>query len=280
MKKILFVLMVIGIAIPALAVDITLVDNEDGTGTIFYTAAVNEVVRGLAIIVETGVVWDGVTPATVPDSLKIAAVTDINAEFNVFMDHIFSNPGQGVGQGGPVANPSAAGTVALPAKKISLCMGVVKGNQGGAAANGTYEVATIETGCAKVTITADVMRGGIVGDNVTSGSITDGNITCCPLGYLGDGSGAGDVFIDPNDHITLDDLSTLVNFLAPTYADTIPAYTCPNVPAGAECMELFVDGKINLDDLTVMVQYLAPAYAGTIPAYVGPDDSSVTPVFP
>ena len=111
----------------ALAADISLVDNEDFTGTILYTADAGEVIRGLAIIVEAGGAID--------------AVTNVNPQFNVFV--VFDMSGGGgynIGDGHPVADPDGPGAIDLPASRISLSMGVLdmSGGQAGASDNGTY----------------------------------------------------------------------------------------------------------------------------------------------
>ena len=199
MKKFLLIAMVACIAIPALAVDISLVDNTDGTGTIQYTVASGEIVRGLAIIVNAG---EG----------SVIAVTDVNPEFNVFMDAAWYeentagsqygvSDGYEIAEGSPIADPCDAGPIALPQSQISLCMGVLdeEGGQAGATDDGTYDVATIDLGEAgTVTITQDGLRGGIVGTDLgvialAGGPITKVAVTTYTLTITVDGTGTGTV---------------------------------------------------------------------------------------
>ena len=120
MKKLVLTLLVVALAIPAMAADISLVGDE-----IVLTVTGIEVVRGLAIVVES--------------ETDITAVTGTDPIFNVFMDAAYTaetaTPGSYlIGDGTPIADPDAAGEIALPAAKISLCMGILDTGQGGAAA--------------------------------------------------------------------------------------------------------------------------------------------------
>lgn len=239
MKKLLVILMVIGITIPALAVDISLVDNGDCTGTIQYTAAAGEVIRGLAIVV-------GV------DAGEIVAVTGVNPEFNVFMDAAYTEElgdGYTIGEGTPVADPAGAGEIALPASIISLCMGKVDelGGQTGAPDNGTYDVATIELSeGATVTITADTLRGGIVGDAIVAGTINDGVITCpgCET-CMGDQSG--------DSAISLSDVTAIIGLIKDYQAT---GYLVSPVPEGYDCSDVSGDGAVSLTDVTAIIGYI------------------------
>lgn len=171
MKRLLylaFLLMSLMITSAALAADISLVDNEDFTGTIMYTADAGEVIRGLSIIIEAG------------GGSAIDAVTNVNPQFNVFVD--FDMPGGGGYNIGD--DPDGPGAIDLPASKITLSMGILdmSGGQAGAFDNGTYELATLllSDSC-NVTIAPDVLRGGIVGDNITAGTIEGGFVTPEPI---------------------------------------------------------------------------------------------------
>ena len=246
MKKLILSLMVIGIAIPAMAASISLVDNSDGTGTIKYTAAADEVLRAMAIVVDAGV-------ETIED------VKDVNPQFNVFMDAMFSDPLKGVGLGTPVADPDAPGEIALGVSKISLCMGMVDqlGGQEGLADDGTYDVATIELSggpaARLVDLTEDPLRGGIVGDGpAVEHSVGGGNITgevsvLCAC--------KGDA--DESNNIDGLDLSAIVGYLHPTYA---PGYSAPVPPANL-CYDVDGSGLVDGLDLSAIVGFLHPTYA-------------------
>lgn len=235
MKKVILMLLVASLAIPALAADISLVDNADGTGTIQLTVTGTEVVRGLAIVVDAGV--------------DVTAVAGTDAIFNVFMDSIFSTPANGLGDGTPIADPAAAGEMALGAgvTEISLCMGIVDtgGSRGGAAA-GTYTVATITTGAATVTIDADTLRGGIVGDDLVAGTIAGGPITVAATFCVGDTNGNG--------YIYTDDLTALVTYMSGFSAEYY--YVDGADPRFDVKMDINQNGYIYTDDLTAMVTLL------------------------
>ena len=257
MKKLMLILMVIGITIPALAVDISLVDNGNGTGTIQYTAAAGEVCRGIAIVVDAGVG-------------SITAVSGINPEFNVYMDAAFGDPGAyviGV-TGTPIADPDGPGEIGLPASKISLCLGVVDvtGDQAGAS-EGTHNLATVENCGGDLDITVDTLRGGItgdMGDGVTvglAGSVGGGTVTGA-CGCKGDADGST--------NISINDLVVITGFLHPDYAATTPKYTCIGIPTGKDDYDANTDGNISIADLVEITGFLHPAYEGTTPKYTGP----------
>jgi hypothetical protein len=182
MKKILLIAMVMCIAIPALAVDIDLVDNADGTGTITYTAGANEVLRGLALKVT-------LTGGTLVEDPAEIGATSINPEFNVYMDSAWfleqdGEAGYNVGDGTPLADADEKGPLdpIAGATSFSICMGVVDNEepyeQAGAAGDGTYALLTIKVDAETVvTIEADGLRGGIVGDELGTDDIEGGTIT-------------------------------------------------------------------------------------------------------
>lgn len=168
-----FLLMSLTVTSAVMAVSISLIDNADFTGTILYSAAAGEVIRGLSIVIEA----DG--------GATIDEITNVNTEFNVFMDAAFDDPGNyEVGYGDPVFDPDGPGLIGLPASRISLSMGIVDigGGQAGASDGGTFDLVTLVlSGSADVTITLDALRGGIVGDNIVAGMIGGGYVTPEPM---------------------------------------------------------------------------------------------------
>jgi hypothetical protein len=264
MKKLVLALMVIGIAIPAMALDISLVDNGGGSATIQYTASATEFVRGVAIIVTSDV--------------PITAVSGINPQFNTYMDAASEDPANyiiGV-TGTPIADPAAVGQLPLPALSISLSLGVLdqSGSQAAASSNGTYNLATIETcQAATITIEEDPLRGGIVGDStliiegVVNVSYSGGTIsgTC---GCNGDSDGSG--------NISIADLVDITSFLHPVYSTTTPKYTCVGIPSpGDAAKDVNGDGNISIADLVEITGFLHPAYSTTTPLYTGPAGTCV-----
>jgi hypothetical protein len=239
MKKLVLTLLVVALAIPAFAADISLVDNGDGTGTIQLTSAVGEDVRGLAIVVSS--------------ENDITAITGINAELNVNMDAAFEAAEYAIGDGlDSASDPAGPGTVTLPLASISICLGKLDESGGQAALpSGTIDVATITTACGEVTITDDELRGGIVGDAVVAGTTAGGTIAC-EDGCFGNVTGASDgtefnwvtfqneytgVFDVPNDVVNLIDLTALVNVLV-NEGDVNNSYTIDPIPAGRETFDL------------------------------------------
>lgn len=164
MKKFVLTLLVLSLAIPALALDITLVDNGDGTATIKSTTTGVEDLRGLAIVVSA-----------------TAAITDVTvldpATFNVNPDAAYTQELGGtyvIQTGTPIAAVgSTPGEITLASSPTSftICMGVLKSNQKGAneGVAGTIDLATISAADGTVvTLTLDTDRGGIVGDGLAA----------------------------------------------------------------------------------------------------------------
>ena len=258
MKKLVLTMLVVALAIPAMAADISLVDNGDDTGTIVLTVTGDEVVRGLAIVVQA--------------DADITAVTGTAAIFNVFMDAAFTAEAAEAGSyelggGTPIADPDAAGELALAAgvTKISLCMGILDESeaQGGAVA-GTYTVATIAT-CGGVTITADTLRGGIVGDDLDAATIAGGTVVC------GGGVCVGDIVEDGI--LGIPDLQALVGLLGNSYDLVNPALPFlgseyalypadADYPANAAVYnyDQSADGIIGIPDLQAMTADLGNNY--------------------
>ncbi|MCF7954948.1 MAG: hypothetical protein K9M75_04010 [Phycisphaerae bacterium] len=250
MKKLVLTMLVVALAIPAMAADISLTDNGDGTGTIVLTTAAGENVRGLAIVVES--------------ANPITAVAKGDAVFNVFMDAAYEaeaiTPGSyAIGDGEPVADPDAKGTIALGGTRISLCMGALDetGNQAAVPA-GTIDVATITTACGEVTITADALRGGIVGDAVVAGTIAGGPVCDGPTPCVGDGNGSG--VVDTSD---LGDMVALLS-ANPCDIDGWPG-SCENygyceykvTAVGNEVFDMNGDGMVDTSDLGDLVALLS-----------------------
>ncbi len=104
MKKLMIVLLALAIVVPAMAVDIDVVDNGDQTVTVKYTAAGGEDVRGIAVILT-------LTNCTVDADADSA----INAEFNVCLDAAYdAEVAAGdytLGTGSALATVGAAGSL-------------------------------------------------------------------------------------------------------------------------------------------------------------------------
>lgn len=169
MRKVLLSLLVLALAAPSFAaVNITATDEGDGVLKLAYACTAGEVIRGLALKLDVAS-GDGVVAAAADGAV-------LATRFNTFIDYAFTTeagaPGTYViGAGHPFANAAAAGVATFPATLYSVSMGCLdefEKVQGGVTGAGdlmtiTYAL-TEET---KVAISADTLRGGIVGDNIT-----------------------------------------------------------------------------------------------------------------
>lgn len=179
MRKVLPILLAIAIAMPALA-DVT-VSVAEGTA--------DDQIAELSIAIDGGAVVRGAAVKVTISGAELAAiadVTDVMAGFNAYIDYYYSNsdflgslpdetalPGTGAH---PLADPDAAGVLAtLPATTFVISLGALdnSGNQGGITAGGLLakvKLSNFAGSSAQVCIEADALRGGIVGDNL--GTVT------------------------------------------------------------------------------------------------------------
>jgi len=172
MKKILAALLVLALVAPAMAVSFTLTPGAAGTGqlTVAYTLTAGEVLRGMALKVKVN-----------SGDATIDATTDIvipAGTFNTFIDYAFTNPsGYAVGMAGqhPLANPAAAGVLDLTTPKndfvVSLGYLDQAGAQAGLTANGSFVITFALTTESVVEVSADTLRGGIVGDALVASNL-------------------------------------------------------------------------------------------------------------
>jgi len=170
MKKILVAILVLALVAPAMAVTFTGTDLGGGKARISYNVPAGEVLRGVALNVNTTV-----GTATIANA---AAVTAIDPKFNTFIDYAFSNPtGYAIGAGNPLALPTGAGALTtFPASTFVLSMGALDqaGAQAGVTGAGVLcEIQYVTTG-ATIHVMADTIRGGaVVGDAVTQPTAFD-----------------------------------------------------------------------------------------------------------
>jgi hypothetical protein len=174
MRKVLLSLLVLALAAPSFAaVNITAEDAGSGVLKLYYECTAGEVIRGLALAVEV-TAGDGVVAA------ETDAVVPKGSRFNTFIDYAFTveagAPGTyAIGAGHPLANKVAAGVATFPATVYSVSMGCLdefEKVQGGVTGSG--ELVAIKytlTADTTVAISADTLRGGIVGDGITEVNI-------------------------------------------------------------------------------------------------------------
>jgi hypothetical protein len=168
MKRMMAILVLV-VAVPAMAVvNFTATDAGSGKLTIAYTTTDGDLPRGVALRV-------GLSDGAVVDTTKAVVV---DPAFNTFIDWAYSNPlNYQVGNGNPLALPTAAGALTANASDFSISMGVL--DQTGAQKAGPASSTNLITiqllkGTADqttVTITGDTLRGpasGVVGSVLTS----------------------------------------------------------------------------------------------------------------
>lgn len=249
MRKVLLSLLVLALAAPTFAaVNITVVDNTDGTATLVIDTTSGEVVRGVALKVT----------ATNGAKLVSTAAT-VNPAFNTFIDSAFELGGAyAIGDGHPFANVAAAGTAAADATEFSISMGVLDqgGNQAGYTSPvGGEALITFETGAGNICVELDTLRGGIVGD-VAIVSNLDTAAVCADI-TVEDDICLGDVNGDGVIDLFNDALTVILALDAVGYADINP---CPVELLPADMNQ---DGILDLfnDALSLILMLDANGYA-------------------
>lgn len=173
MRKVLLSLLVLALAAPSFAaVNITATDEGSGVLKLAYACTAGETIRGLALKLDV-TSGDGVVAAAADGAV-------LATRFNTFIDYAFTTeagaPGSYViGAGHPFANAAAAGVATFPATLYSVsvgCLDEFEKVQGGV--TGAGDLMTIKytmTADTAVAISADTLRGGIVGDGITEVNI-------------------------------------------------------------------------------------------------------------
>lgn len=149
-------------------VDFTLSSPSAGLVTIGYQAGAGEEIRGIALNVFLS---DG---ATINPSDSFISVFP---PFNTFIDYAFTIESEApgayvIGDGHPFALIDQAGAIKGPVSDFSISMGILDptGNQGAAPAVVdnliTFRIFDGGAGYSTVQISADLLRGGVVGDNI------------------------------------------------------------------------------------------------------------------
>ncbi|HOQ05957.1 MAG TPA: hypothetical protein PKY88_12180 [Anaerohalosphaeraceae bacterium] len=181
MRKVLPILLAIAIAAPTWAnVTVSVAEGTANDQIAELNLAIDggSVVRGMAIKVTI----------TGADLAAIADVTDVMSAFNAYIDYYYSNPGflgtlpsetalPGTGAHA-LANPDAAGVLStLPATTFVISLGALdnSGNQGGVTAGGLLakiKLSNFAGTSAQVCIEPDALRGGVVGDDLGTVSVS------------------------------------------------------------------------------------------------------------
>ncbi len=186
MKKLVCLLMVLGLVAPVMAGEITFtaVDNANGTFTLGYSSYNGDAPVGIALVLSNN------------DSVDFIDFTAVDSFFDIYIDAAHDlgaayDPDTNGGEA--VANPNAAGALALPANPISLCMGELDAADAPAAGI----IGTIALDMAKgdpdvdVTIVTDDLRGGVVDVMAAAMTVNSGNPITVTVTFPNDNPYAG-----------------------------------------------------------------------------------------
>lgn len=197
MKKFIPIILVLAMCLPALAdVTVTAADQTGGVLRVTVSATGDAVVRGYALklTVETGdAVVDGV------DDISMGAMTNTDLKY-AHIDYYFSNPAFLGGLADPsllpgsgahaLANPADPGVLDLSSAKtvFSVCTGILNDGETQAGlyqADSFFDITYTLSANSTIQIEADALRGGIVGNNLGTVTIVNGNgneATLAPAG--------------------------------------------------------------------------------------------------
>ena len=243
MKKLLLVLAVVLMAVPAMAaVSISGVDAGAGVGAISYTST-------------------GVLPRAFALNITVSAGTILGVDvtgcqpFNIYMgtiqiaaDGTVSDAGTPVA---PAADPGALGgigTAGITVEMGSLYDASVTPNDAKPAAAGLLIKVAVSETC-NVTVASNTTRGNVVLEDATIATMAPITFPVggAPVGCKYDGDGDG--------YIVLDDLYAILNALLPTEPDWYIDNTNPAYIAAYDGDD---DGYIVLDDLYAVLNMLLP----------------------
>ena len=170
MKKLILILVVVAMAVPLYAAGrITFVatDNVSSPGTCTITFDANDLLGIEPVALGLDVKVNGSDPCH-----AITAVSGMESFFEIFMDYAYDDPcNYTYGAGHPVADPCAAGSIALPSHHFCVSMGGLGGEsdpeEKAAPDNGTAFVLTAGNLKYPSTVTGHIkinaLRGGVIG---------------------------------------------------------------------------------------------------------------------
>lgn len=283
MKKIMFVLVALLMASPAMAsVDITCAAGPGPNDvTVSFTSSEANNVRAFAldISINDPCAW-------------IAAVDCNHVGYGIYPGSIvIDDAGVVTDDGTCVGNPAqgpAGGTLGgLGTDGVTIEMGSLYevGVESPPVQSGILVIVTLG-GCdsnddgVDVSIAENAIRGGVVMENpdeVVTVNLTGLNRdidNCVEVGCQCYGDIAGSTGPDPDGLVNTADLGKLLGLLGPLGGASPPYQVCP-VPPGFECMDITgstgptPDGCINTADLGKLLGYLGPL-GGASPPYQGP----------
>jgi hypothetical protein len=270
MKKIVLVLAVLLLAVPAMAdVIITAEDEGDGVVAVRYNAGAEEPNRVRAFALDIFL-----TAGTIDDinDFHVGESNSPDLGYGIFMGSIeITEEGDVVDYGDPVAPEDSPGSVGiLGDPNITVELGSLYNGEANAPDPCGLLFRIIVSEDCNLCITENETRGGIVMEDLSDVTVS---LPCnVPVAVgcqcFGDITGTATTPPYDPDGMTVDifDLSVMALTLAPT----APTYTMPT-PAGMECLDLCDtgsttltggDGTLDIFDLSALALYLAP-YAPT-----------------
>jgi len=251
MKKLLASLLVLAMCAPAMAVTFS-TSATDNVLTISYDLAEGEVLRGLALTVarQSG---DGV----------VANDQDHNfGPFNTFMDYAYMAPTEyQIDTGHPFALVSEAGVAAFPASEFAISLGYLDQNGVEPKGEGITEDGSItivftagaQSLDTEVAVALDTLRGGAVGDGLTT--IDDSGLVNQTLTFPSQGCATCPGDFDGNGVVQLSDLMSAISVMQTGgFADMDTAHGSYNA-----CSDYNGDGVWQLSDLMSAVAVLQAA---------------------
>lgn len=251
MKKMLMVLAVLAMTLPAVA-GVVVSGNDDGglTATISYDASsMSELVRAFALNI------------SVDSGAVITDVNVVNGVYNIYPGSIVIEGNAVTSYGSAVANaiayPNTDTLGGIDTAGVTVEMGSLEYVP---AANDVLVTITVDKACT-VTVAENAPRAGIVMEDPTLDAASNLPMTFDIASGVCKGDCNGDGKISPAD------MAVIISFLSPAYKTTSPPYTCTPVPAGQEVLDVNGDGKISPADMAAIVAFLSPAYKNTSPPY-------------
>jgi len=240
MKKLVLVLAVLLISLPAMAATVTVTATcQNDVWEVTYATDGN-LPRAFALDI------------TVPAG-TITAVSDLSTAYNIYPGSIVIVDGEVNDPGSAVCDASYPDTLGgLGTAGITIEMGSLYATgETAPAASGTLCKFTVSDTAATVTIAENGIRGGVVMEDPDEDAIVTFDVGTCGGCSTCLGDLTGDSQID------LNDLTEMMNVLAAAGAP----YIVP-VTVGNECADMVGnDAQIDLNDLTEMMNVLSAAGA-------------------
>lgn len=256
MRKVLLGLLVLALAAPSFAdVIITAEDKGDGLLELSYECTDSEVLRGVALTLET---TDGDAAIADTDAATVVAVWEDAGKtygFNTYVDYAFTvegaTPGSyAIAAGHPLAKTGEAGALAtFPSSAFSISMGALddRGSLEGVTGSGVLMTIQFDlTADSTVTIGLDMLRGGIVGEGVDVIEVP-GAVALAAAGPACKGD------FDGSNTVTSTDITLLLNYWIANknFLNIAPL----NGSGWVDGMDISGDGSVTSTDITLLLNH-------------------------